>query len=193
MRDYTGKRVFDVVASMTACAVFTPLAVTVAFAIWLEDGGSPLFVQTRVGRARRPFEILKFRSMRHDRVTHIGRWLRRTGLDELPQFINVLRGEMSVVGPRPLTSGDVERLGWSEQALDWRFECKPGITGPSQLFAGQGAISSQALDRAYVEDQSLMNDARLVALSFAVNVLGKRRIKQWLHSLDGEYDAELRK
>ena len=63
-----------------------------------------------------PFTILKLRSMREQRVTRVGRWLRRTGIDELPQFVNVLRGEMSVVGPRPLTQQDVERLGWHERA-----------------------------------------------------------------------------
>lgn len=184
MPEYLGKRAFDVAASMTACALFMPLAATIAFAIWLEDGGPPLFVQTRVGRARRPFEILKFRSMRDDRVTQIGRWLRRTGLDELPQFINVLRGDMSVVGPRPLTRDDLERLGWCAAELDWRFDCKPGITGPSQLFAGQGAVASRELDQQYLADQSLLNDARLVALSFAVNLAGKRRIKRWLQQLE---------
>jgi len=184
MPEYLGKRAFDVAASMTACAVLAPLAATIALAIWLEDGDSPLFVQTRVGRARRPFEIVKFRSMRDDRVTRIGRWLRRTGLDELPQFINVLRGDMSVVGPRPLTRDDVDRLGWCATELDWRFDCRPGITGPSQLLAGQGAAASRALDRQYLAEQSLLDDARLVALSFAVNLVGKHRIRRWLQKLE---------
>jgi len=184
MAEYAGKRAFDVAAALAACALFAPFAATVALAIWLEDGGSPLFVQTRIGRARRPFEILKFRSMRRDEVTHVGRWLRRTGLDELPQFINVLRGDMSVVGPRPLTSDDLERLGWVGEELDWRFEGRPGITGLSQLFAGQGAIANQMLDREYLAEQRLTNDARLVALSLAVNIFGKRRIKQWLQSFE---------
>ena len=68
------------------------------------------------GGERHPFTILKLRSMREQRVTRVGRWLRRTGIDELPQFVNVLRGEMSVVGPRPLTRQDVERLGWHDAA-----------------------------------------------------------------------------
>ena len=184
MHAYPGERAFDVAVSMTGCALFMPLAATIAVAIWLEDGGSPLFVQPRVGRARRPFAILKFRSMRDEQVTLVGRWLRRTGLDELPQFINVLRGDMSVVGPRPLTRDDIARLGWCDSELDWRFDCKPGITGPSQLFAGQGAVASRALDQQYLAEQSLLNDARLVALSFAANLVGKRRIKRWLQELE---------
>ena len=113
-KPYTGKRTLDLLVAGTACAAFAPLVAGIAVASWLEDSGSPLFAQPRVGRQRHPFTILKLRSMREQRVTRVGRWLRRTGIDELPQFVNVLRGEMSVVGPRPLTQQDVERLGWHE-------------------------------------------------------------------------------
>jgi lipopolysaccharide/colanic/teichoic acid biosynthesis glycosyltransferase len=179
-QQYPGKRAFDVAVAGAACLAFAPLAAGIAVASWLEDGGSALFPQPRVGQHRQPFTILKFRSMREQQVTRVGRWLRRTGIDELPQFINVLRGEMSVVGPRPLTEADVQRLGWDKAQHDWRFAARPGITGLSQLIAGRGARSTQRLDRLYLQKQSVALDAQLVALSFAVNVFGKSAVRRWL-------------
>jgi len=180
MTSYTGKRALDVLAAGTACAVFAPVVVGVTLAVWLEDGGPPLFSQSRVGQSRNPFTLLKFRSMRKAQVTRVGQWLRRTGIDELPQFVNVVRGEMSVVGPRPLTSQDVERLGWAGPDHDWRFAARPGITGLSQLLAGRGVRASERLDRLYLRRQSLLLDLQLIALSFAVNIAGKRKVRRFL-------------
>ena len=118
--------------------------------------------------------------MRGQRVTRVGRWLRRTGIDELPQFVNVLRGEMSVVGPRPLTQQDVERLGWHDEPHDWRFATNPGITGLSQLFARPTLRATRRLDRLYLQRQNLLLDLRLIALSFAVNLAGKRNVRHWV-------------
>lgn len=181
-RPYPGKRAFDLAVAGTACLAFAPLAAGIAVASWLEDGGSTLFAQSRVGQHRQPFMILKFRSMREGQVTRVGNWLRRTGIDELPQFVNVIRGEMSVVGPRPLVEEDVQRLGWSGAQQDWRFAVRPGITGLSQLLAGRGARSTRRLDRLYLERQSFALDAQLVALSFAVNVFGKAPVRRWLNA-----------
>ena len=181
---YAGKRALDLLVAGTACAAFAPLVAGVAVATWLEDSGSPLFEQARVGRQRHPFTILKLRSMREQRVTRVGRWLRHTGIDELPQFVNVLRGEMSVVGPRPLTQHDVERLGWHESSEDWRFAVNPGITGLSQLMAGPASRSTRRLDRLYLQKQSLLLDLRLIALSFAVNLAGKRNVRRWLKAAE---------
>jgi lipopolysaccharide/colanic/teichoic acid biosynthesis glycosyltransferase len=99
-----GKRVFDVAGAVGGLLFFAPVMVAVAVAIRLDDGSPVLFRQPRLGLRRRPFDILKFRSMRDGRVTRVGRILRATGLDELPQFVNILRGELSAVGPRPLTA-----------------------------------------------------------------------------------------
>ena len=178
MKPYPGKRALDIAVAGTACLVFAPVVVGVTLAIWLEDRGSPLFSQKRVGRGRQSFDILKFRSMRDERVTRTGRWLRRAGIDELPQFVNVWRGEMSVVGPRPLTQQDVDRLGWAKPSLDWRFAAMPGITGLSQLIAGRGSRYSERLDRLYLRRQSCLLDMQVIALSFAVNVLGKRMVRE---------------
>ena len=183
-KPYAGKRALDLFVAGTACAAFAPLVAGIAVATWLEDSGSPLFAQARVGRKRHPFTILKLRSMREQRVTRVGQWLRRTGIDELPQFVNVLRGEMSVVGPRPLTRQDVERLGWHEAPDDWRFSVNPGITGLSQLLAGPTARSARRLDRWYLQKQSLMLDLQLIAVSFAVNLAGKRNVRRWLKAAE---------
>jgi lipopolysaccharide/colanic/teichoic acid biosynthesis glycosyltransferase len=183
-KPYAGKRALDLLVAGSACAAFAPLVAAVSVATWLEDSGSPLFEQSRVGRQRQPFTILKLRSMREQRVTRVGRWLRHTGIDELPQFVNVLRGEMSVVGPRPLTQSDVERLGWHESTADWRFAVNPGITGLSQLLAGPASRSTRRLDRLYLQKQSLLLDLRLIALSFAVNLAGKRTVRRWLKAAE---------
>jgi len=180
MQPYRGKRTVDLVVAGTACVMFAPLAAAIALATWLEDGGPPLFLQTRVGQQRRPFTVFKFRTMRDQQVTRVGRWLRQTGLDELPQFINVWRGDMSVIGPRPLTAHDVQRLGWAQQHHDWRFAARPGITGLSQLLAGRSARYSCRLERLYLRSQSLSLDLRLMGLSFAVSLVGKRRVRRWL-------------
>ncbi len=176
---YPGKGALDLLALSAACVALAPLAAGIALATWAEDGGPPLFFQTRIGRDRRPFTVVKFRSMSQQRVTRVGKVLRRTGLDELPQFINVARGEMSLVGPRPLTHQDLRRLGWDSPGYEWRFAAKPGITGLSQLLAGGGARFSRRLDRLYLKRQSLPLDVSLIAFSFAANLFGKRRIRRW--------------
>src|SRR5260221_12330675 len=114
------RRWLDVVGAAAGLLVFSPVMAAISAAVWWEDRGPILFRQVRLGRDRRPFTILKFRSMRDGRVTRIGRLLRGTGLDELPQFVNILRGDMSAVGPRPLTAADVERLGWATPQHDFR-------------------------------------------------------------------------
>jgi lipopolysaccharide/colanic/teichoic acid biosynthesis glycosyltransferase len=182
MNPYRGKRALDLLVAATAGVLLAPVVAAVTIAVWLEDGAAPLFSQPRVGRGREPFTILKFRTLREGNVTRVGQWLRHTGIDELPQFVNVCRGQMSVVGPRPLTANDVARLGWSDAAHDWRFSAKPGITGLSQLLAGRGSRSSERLDRLYLRRQSLSLDLQLIAVSVAVNVLGKRRVRRWIRA-----------
>ena len=150
-----------------------------ALAILLEDGRPVLFRQQRLGLRRQTFEILKFRSMRDGRVTRVGRVLRATGLDELPQFVNILRGELSAVGPRPVTPADAARFRWAGADADLRWSVNPGLTGLAQL-AGRSVEESLALDRQYVRNRSLSMDCRLIAMSFVVNVVGKSRARRLL-------------
>jgi lipopolysaccharide/colanic/teichoic acid biosynthesis glycosyltransferase len=174
------KRIFDVIGAIGGLVVFALPMALVAVAILLADGPPVLFRQERLGRHRRRFTILKFRSMRNGEVTGVGRMLRATGLDELPQFINILRGELSAVGPRPLTQADVERLGWSAPEFDFRWSLRPGLAGLAQIVGARSARESLDLDRRYIADASLALDLRLIALSFAITALGKQRARRLL-------------
>ena len=173
----TAPRLLDVVGAASGLLVFAPVVAVVAAAVWCEDRGTVLFRQERLGRNRQPFTILKFRSMRDGRVTRIGRLIRATGLDELPQFVNILRGDMSAVGPRPLTADDVARLGWTTPQHDFRWQSRPGLTGLAQLACSRSSGDALELDRAYLAGRSLVLDAQLIALSFAVNAVGKARVR----------------
>ena len=174
-----GKRIFDVCGAVGGLLFFGPFMLCVAAAILLDDGRPVLFRQPRLGRGRRPFAIVKFRSMRDGRVTRVGRILRATGLDELPQFLNILRGDLSAVGPRPVTADDAERFGWTGPSAVPRWRINPGLTGLGQL-AGRSPRESLHLDRCYARRRSLLLDCRLIAASFVVNVLGKSRARKLL-------------
>jgi lipopolysaccharide/colanic/teichoic acid biosynthesis glycosyltransferase len=174
------KRLFDLVGATAGLLAFSPVMALIAAAIYAEDGHPILFRQVRLGRGRRPFTILKFRTMRDERITRVGRILRATGLDELPQFVNILRGDMSAVGPRPLADADVRRLGWTAPRFDFRWRVTPGLTGLAQVTGAPSGRQSAGLDRWYVGHPSLLLDIRLVAVSFAINALGKTRVRRLL-------------
>jgi exopolysaccharide biosynthesis polyprenyl glycosylphosphotransferase len=191
------KRVFDLVVAALVLAITLPLFLLAGLAI-LFDSGLPIFFrQTRGGERARPFQMLKFRTMVRDaearlpdvvrleelsdpmfklktdpRVTRVGRVLRRTSIDELPQLINVLRGEMSLVGPRPEQLDLVERYAPEHQ---FRLQVKPGITGPMQVY-GRGELRFDerlAVEREYVENLSLGRDLRIVLMTLPA-VFGRR-------------------
>ena len=174
------QRAFDVVGAAAGLVVFGPIMAVIAVAILIDDGRPIFFAQPRVGHRRRPFRMVKFRSMRDNEVTRAGRVLRATGLDEVPQFINILRGEMSAVGPRPLTVDDVDRLGWSGREFDFRWACRPGLTGLAQLAGARADDDALRLDRIHANRWSPWLDCQLIAWSFAVNAFGKARVRRWL-------------
>ena len=171
LRDRATKRLFDIAVSATALILLLPILGVVALAIRLESPGPVFFRQQRLGRGNRLFEILKFRSMRtdasdhagdrsasrgDDRVTRVGRFIRSTSIDELPQIINVLRGDMSIVGPRPHPLGcrAEDKLFW---AIDDRYfdrhAIKPGMTGLAQVRGFRGATHklSDVTDRLHAD------------------------------------------
>jgi undecaprenyl phosphate N,N'-diacetylbacillosamine 1-phosphate transferase len=174
------QRVFDVVGATAGMAFFAPAMAVIALAILAADGAPVLFRQERIGYRRRSFWILKFRTMRDGTVTRTGRLLRATGLDELPQFVNILRGDMSAVGPRPLTGDDIARLGWNTEARDFRFACRPGLTGLAQLAGARADEGALVLDQVHASRWSARLDCELIAWSFAVNAFGKKRVREWL-------------
>ena len=176
------KRLFDLAGACAGLLVFAPALPFVALAVLADDGRPVLFRQTRLGYRRRPFSILKFRSMRDGQIMRVGRVLRATGLDEIPQFINILRGDMSAVGPRPLTDADVQRLGWTGAEFDFRWSQRPGLTGLAQIVGAQSGTESLAFDRTYIVRWRPVLDCQLIALSFAVNAFGKARVQRWIRS-----------
>jgi len=195
------KRIFDATLAAAGLVLSAPFWAIFAAAIKLEDGGPVFFRQPRVGLNGRVFDALKFRSMRvdaeavtgavqateHDpRVTRVGRWMRVTAMDELPQLWNILRGDMSFVGPRALRPGEIEagadgRLVALEDVpgFEYRIRVRPGLTGLAQVYARRDLPRRQKFryDRLYVETRSWMGDLRLILLSFWISVLGRWEVR----------------
>ncbi len=189
------KRVFDVVVAAFTLVVTFPLFLLAGLATLVDSGLPVFFRQTRGGEHAHPFQMLKFRTMVRDaeallpglvpfeeldepmfklkadpRITRVGRLLRRTSIDELPQLVNVLRGEMSIVGPRPEQLDLVERYAPEHQ---FRLQVKPGITGPMQVY-GRGELTFDerlAVEREYVENLSLARDMRIVLMTLPAVVV----------------------
>ena len=164
------KRTFELILLAITAVLWLPLLLLLAGVVWLGMGRPVLFRQVRAGRLGQPFELIKFRTMRpgpgndDERLTPFGRRLRATSLDELPQLLNVLRGDMALVGPRPLPLRYVPRYT-PEQAR--RLEVRPGITGWAQV-NGRNALSWPErfkLDVWYIEHQSLWLDLRILLLT----------------------------
>jgi putative colanic acid biosysnthesis UDP-glucose lipid carrier transferase len=176
------KRLLDIVGAFVALMLFLPLMATIALAIKLESGGSVIFRQRRTGHQGRVFTILKFRTMtvaedsdevRHAtkgdaRVTAIGALLRKLSLDELPQIINVLQGDMSLVGPRPHALAHDEHYGGMIPAYAARFRAKPGLTGLAQINGLRGEIREPADMRERVAADNEYIDSWSVALDIAI-------------------------
>lgn len=157
-----------------------PVVAAAAFAVAMDDGTPVIFRQERVGRHSKPFTLLKVRTMRDGRATRVGGWLRNSGLDELPQLLNVLRGDMSLVGPRPLTTYDVRRLGWDHPRFGLRFRTVPGLTGPVQVLGAVSATDSAALERAYVSRGGVDTDLAILGATAVMLAAGRDRVQRLL-------------
>jgi lipopolysaccharide/colanic/teichoic acid biosynthesis glycosyltransferase len=191
------KRALDVALSGFGLLLSAPLWAAIAAAVKIEDGGPVFFTQPRVGEGLRTFNALKFRSMipnadagvgalqaaRHDpRITRVGRVLRATAMDELPQLWNIFRGDMSFVGPRALRPGEIEvnAAGGPTDITDIpgyeRRHCiRPGLTGVAQIFAPRDIVRRNKFryDLLYIRRRSFWLDVKLIALSFWISFRGK--------------------
>ncbi len=144
----------------------------------LPTQGLPIFfIQERVGLNRKSFNIYKLRTMGNGKITSFGRILRKTGLDELPQLINILKGEMLLIGPRPLTLDDIVRLGWNEKEYDLRWSVPPGITGLSQVSNICSKENTWKLDSTYCKNTSFKQDIRIICLSLSKLFRGKSEVR----------------
>jgi lipopolysaccharide/colanic/teichoic acid biosynthesis glycosyltransferase len=173
-------RALDIALVLLALPLYGPVVVLAAIVIKVDDGGDVLFWQHRLGCGRMPFSVPKLRTMSGGAVTRAGRWLRPTGLDELPQFWSVLAGDMDLVGPRPLTEADAIRLAAQDPTFGARYRVRPGITGLAQVFGGRSAADCGRLDRLYSRRRTVLSDLVLLGLSVAINVVGRRRVRALL-------------
>lgn len=188
------KRVFDVICSLIALVVLSPLFLIVSAVIMIDDFGNPFFVQERTGKNGRKFKMYKFRSMRvnaekelaslmkyneysdihfkmHDdpRITKVGKFIRKTSIDELPQLINILKGDMSIVGPRPFIPSEQKQLP------DDRLLVKPGLSCYWQI-ADTAKMTNEEqleLDYKYIRERSFATDIKIIFLTIGV-VFGKK-------------------
>ena len=191
------KRLFDVIVSGAGLIVFAPVSLLIALGIKLEDGGPVFFTQERVGRDCRVFIAYKFRSMVVDaeratgavqatandpRVTRMGRILRATAFDELPQLWNILRGDMSVVGPRPLRPGEADTTADGVQlplsaipGYEARHRVRPGLTGIAQVYAPRDLPRTGKFryDLLYQRRAGFCLDLRLILQSFWITARGR--------------------
>jgi lipopolysaccharide/colanic/teichoic acid biosynthesis glycosyltransferase len=195
LRQRSLKRGLDLILATMAIILLSPLLLAVAIVIKLDSPGTILFVQTRVGRGNRLFGIYKFRSMRSEaldarghrstgrddeRITRVGRIIRATSIDELPQLFNILRGEMSFVGPRPHALGSLagDQLFWEVDERYWhRHACKPGLTGLAQIrgFRGATLLQSDLVNRLqsdleYVTGWTVLRDISILVATLRVVV-----------------------
>jgi lipopolysaccharide/colanic/teichoic acid biosynthesis glycosyltransferase len=193
MRNFI-KRAFDFTLALLGLILSSPLWLLVSLAIYLEDRGPVLFLQERCGRKGKSFQMLKFRTMRHmpagkhlvispeddPRVTRAGRLLRATALDEMPNLINILKGDMSFVGPKPLPLkievpgspyADITQV----PGYNIRSQVRPGLTGTSQVYAPKEISHAEKFqyDSLYVEKMSFWLDIKLIFLSFWVTFRGR--------------------
>lgn len=150
------------------------MAIVISILVYFQSRTNVIFKQDRVGLNKNEFVIYKFKTMENQKVTFIGRFLRKSGLDEIPQLINIIKGDMAFVGPRPLTQFDVDRLGWNKFEDSKRWSVKPGITGVAQLANVCDANLSMKNDLYYIDNKSLILDVKTIMKSLLVPIMGKQ-------------------
>lgn len=166
-------RLFALILLLTIC----PLFVIIFLIITLLDGFPTFFIQERLGKNKTVFKVIKFRTMKNEKITKAGKILRKTGFDETPQLINILKGEMVFIGPRPLTKYDVDRLEWNSNYYSNRWNVKPGLTGLAQLSPKCHKKMSFFLDQYYANNKSFLLNLKIISVTFLALFIGKSRAK----------------
>ncbi|MCU7745568.1 exopolysaccharide biosynthesis polyprenyl glycosylphosphotransferase [Priestia megaterium] len=182
------KRMVDIVISFVALVVLLPVILLFALIVMIETPGSPFFLQERLGKNGRPFTIMKLRSMYSDaekngaqwavkndsRVTKVGKLIRQTRIDELPQLWNVLKGDMSIVGPRPERAVFIEEFQKTVPAFSQRLAVKPGLTGWAQINGGYELTPAEKLelDLYYIHHTNIRFDVKIMIKTLRVIVTG---------------------
>lgn len=180
------KRVFDFLAALFGLLILSPIFIVVTIALYFANEGKPFFFQARPGKNERIFKIIKFKSMNDkkdvqgnllsdaERLTKAGSFVRKTSLDEIPQLINVLKGDMSLIGPRPLL---VHYLPYYTERENLRHTVRPGITGYAQV-NGRNTVNWDErleMDAQYVENLSFLNDVKILIQTIQ-NVINRKDI-----------------
>lgn len=188
------KRIFDFICSFLALIILSPVFLVVAFVLLCQGDGSVFFKQERIGYKGKPFNILKFRTMRADsesngeprlaavndeRLTKVGKFLREHHLDELPQLLNVLLGDMSFVGPRPERRYFIEKIRQENPNYDYLYMIRPGLTSMATLHNGytdtmEKMLKRLDMDLEYLQKRSLWLDMKLILTTFLFIVNGKK-------------------
>lgn len=188
------KRIFDFIVAFVALIVFSPLFIICYFAVKHEDGGPAIFKQERIGRFGRPFYIYKFRSMRVDaekngpalyqherdtRMTKVGRFLRVHHLDELPQLLNVVKGDMSFIGPRPERKFYIDQIMLQDARYEYLYQIRPGVTSYATLYNGytdtmEKMLKRLELDLYYLKHRSWWFDITILFKTFVNLAIGKK-------------------
>lgn len=190
MKEYFLKRPFDLILALFGIIISFPLWIAAAVLIWLADRGPVFYAQKRIGKNRKLFTIYKFRSMIKDaekntgvvlasqndpRITRVGRFLRISAMDELPQLLSIFKGDMSFVGPRPERPELVEQFKQMIPEYEARFAVKPGLTGLAQVRGRYNTAVRYKLkyDLFYIRKRNFYLDLKLIILSFWNTLLGK--------------------
>ena len=186
------KRVIDVIISFIALILLSPLFLIISILIKVVDRGQVLYKQTRTGLNGKEFKIYKFRTMKEGKITKLGIFLRSTSLDEIPQFYNVLKGDMSIIGPRPWIPEYYERFNEEQKN---RNNIKPGLVGLAQIHGRKelDIFDKINYDLYYIEKLSFIEDIKILIKSFKVIIkkesinVGKGYIQNELNKLENQY------
>lgn len=162
------------ITALIILLIITPLIFLISLLLFFQDRTNVIFIQKRIGLDKVEFKIYKFKTMENEKITFVGKYLRKLGLDEIPQLYNILKGDMAFVGPRPLTQFDIDRLKWNNQEYYRRWTVKPGITGLAQLSKICNSNLAIKNDLYYIESKTFLFDLKLILKSLLVPIIGKQ-------------------